>query len=295
MPPLVTRAYRKGSAKFAYQLSRLSYRRCLPQLQPTEQSLVNQLNQTGVAVTPIDRLDLPLNPMMGYQAAQLCAQLAARPTMPTDASQQRSCLSHTTAASPLDIANRFPAVFSWGFQPSLMRIADAYLQVPACCTAYSFRRDFAAAQTFSQAQIGTRYWHYDGEDHRLLRMIVYLHDVDSSGGPFEYLEPAASPPYAQFAAIDYKVTDAMLEPLVPRSRWQTCTGKAGTLILADLARVFHHGTIPQRDRFAMFYSFVSRWPTQKESCRRALRADRLDVLKQALPPHLHYRLGCTYF
>ena len=44
------------------------------------------------------------------------------------------------------------------------------------------RRDFGNGR-----QVGTRIWHRDTEDQKVVRAVVYLTDVGDADGPFEYV------------------------------------------------------------------------------------------------------------
>lgn len=150
----------------------------------------------------------------------------------------------------------------WGLENRILDILENYYGVPVACIGANLRRDIA-----NQQQIGTRLWHLDGEDRKVIKIGIYLHDVGSENGPFEYIPRRFTPSYRSFKHINYAITDEAMNKVVPASKWKSCLGSAGTVIFADNAKIFHHGKIPESDRYTLFYAYTSRKPKRPEHCR----------------------------
>ena len=73
---------------------------------------------------------------------------------------------------PPELAARFPALIEFGLEERLLDIIEAYLGVPVGFTTVHLRKDIGGGN-----QVGTRFWHLDTEDVRVIRMMVYLNDV----------------------------------------------------------------------------------------------------------------------
>ena len=144
-------------------------------------------------------------------------------------------------------------MYLWGLQPAVLDLVESYLGVPAVYRCVTFRRDIPNGQ-----QCGTRFWHRDGEDYRVIKLIVYLNDVTLAGGPFEYIPRSESPSYRQFKGIHGGIRNSHMEAVVNRGQWRPCLGKKGTVVICDTASVFHHGAIPMAERNALIYTYFSR-------------------------------------
>ena len=123
---------------------------------------------------------------------------------------------------------------------------------------------------------GTRQWHIDREDERMLRIIIYLSDVDAGCGPFEYVEAPLS---AEAAAREgYKsglISDLKMEALVDRKKWNAFEGKCGDAIIFDGCNIFHRAQPPATtDRLALTLSWSSRNPLEIHRTGRLTHANR---------------------
>src|SRR5579871_3778291 len=130
---------------------------------------------------------------------------------------------------------QIPQIYLLGLHESILALAEAYLGRPAAYHGAVLRHSL-----LDGAARGTRLWHKDGEDNHVLRVVIYLNDVDSEGGPFEYISRRNKVSYRDFPRIESEITDQRMNEVVPRSSWKQITGAAGTVVLCDTARTFHH-------------------------------------------------------
>jgi hypothetical protein len=104
---------------------------------------------------------------------------------------------------------------------------------------------YSVPQPESGQRISSQRWHRDYNDKHLLKVFLYLVDVDENMGPFQYV--AGSQPGGPYADAwgweplgqDYP-TEEELEARVPREALQTFTGPAGTFLFCNTAG-FHRG------------------------------------------------------
>jgi hypothetical protein len=104
---------------------------------------------------------------------------------------------------------------------------------------------YSVPQPASAERISSQRWHRDYNDKHLLKVFLYLVDVDADMGPFQYV-PGSQPggPYAdawawQPLGQNYP-TEEELETRVPAAAVKTFTGPAGTLLFCNTAG-FHRG------------------------------------------------------
>ena len=111
----------------------------------------------------------------------------------------------------------------------------------------------------------TQLWHRDPEDRYILKVFLYLSDVDDGAGPFTYAagsHPKAKlrrePAFTSDADGARRSDDGQMAEVVPPGRWVKGTGPRGTLIFAD-TRGYHKGGLArERDRLLYTCQFLSK-------------------------------------
>jgi len=110
---------------------------------------------------------------------------------------------------------------------------------------------YSVPQPAEAQRISSQRWHRDYNDKHLLKVFLYLVDVDEDMGPFQYV-PGSQPggPYAhawpwQPLGQNYP-TEEELEALIPASSIEAFTAPKGTLIFCNTAG-FHRGGFSTTD------------------------------------------------
>lgn len=234
-----------------------------PILSPAHAAIVDELDRTGVCVTSLDALGLDGTGAMFDDAMALSATLAERALLPATAKK------HTLTATASDLL-RWKRVIRWGLDERLLDIVETYLGAPAaydCPLVYRSKAD--------GREESVRVWHRDREDTRMVKVCIYLNDVDEEGGPFQVLTPELQKLVDDRAGWRYAaMKNAGLATKIRDSDWatgvRTITGMRGTVFLADTARAHHRGKPPTaRDRSAIFHTYFSRTPRHPFCCERS--------------------------
>ena len=235
---------------------------CVASPLPHEAAIVAGLHREGVVVTDLDALgltELGDDGEIMVSAGRIARRLG------------EVAAAMGTARPPMIVSQmadliRDPAVYRWGLNAVLLRIAENYLHQPV---AYDGPLVFHSSE--DGREVGTRRWHLDREDRRVIKVALYLNDVDDSGCPFQLLKQEVQHEGDRF---DYSVFQGaeMQQKFgaeVLTADTSTCTGKAGTVIFADTAR-FYHRAKPStgRDRSAIFFSYFARPPCHPFFCNR---------------------------
>lgn len=250
------------SNEIHYALSLATHRGSLPTLCSYDLNLVKQLKTEGVAMTSLDELNVPRTPQLIQAANCLITDLETNGLRTAPSKSRREAFSHSLPVDPVKIAKEYPEVFIWGLEERILDILEFYMGLPVACHGVNIRRDIVDGQ-----QIGTRYWHIDGEDRNIIKIIIYLNDVDDRCGPFEYIPKPLTPSYKLFKSVDYTITNEEMEKVIPSSQWRQCVGKLGTVIFVDTGQIFHHGKVPEAERTAIFYGYTSHQPKRPDLCR----------------------------
>lgn len=239
----------------------------LKSLTPEEAKIVQELEQYGVAVTHLEDLAIPMSDRLFNSAQQLSQELQYQARLPL------SIGKHTLTANAEQIM-RYPELFLWGADAKLLRIIENYLKLPVAYDGLSYYYSPADSK-----EAGPRKWHRDKEDWQMIKIGIYINDVDDDGGPFECVTPAANEliNVALNAKSLHKYKTAYhheIEAILPEEMHQnwrkTFTGKAGTIIFVDTAKYYHRGKPPTKyDRSAIFFGYCSYKPRHPFFCGRS--------------------------
>jgi hypothetical protein len=237
-----------GEARY-YQLLQ-KHAPLIPQLNPEDYPILHQLKEESTYITSIDKFDINGTDLMFTVAANLAAKLKFQ--FPEDGLNNQA----------IDLTKshliQYPEIFLWGLEERLLNIVENYISLPVIYQGLSLRRDIANGEF-----VGVRKWHLDWEDRRVIKIIVYLNDVDFNGGPYEYIPKkftAMAMTNLQYQDLGF-FSDVQMKTAIAKSDWQTCIGKAGTIIISDTRSIFHRAKPPiTNDRFSLTFCYTSYQP-----------------------------------
>ncbi|MGY3444677.1 hypothetical protein [Bradyrhizobium sp. USDA 4473] len=239
----------------SYEKTKQQYARHVPAIGGNDQAIVEGLRTSGVFVTSLEQLNLPGTEHFLQQADAL-----ERQHLPLRRSFQ--------AGADAIMAHR--QIYHWGLHGRLLDIAENYLGVPVGYDGINIFFTLADGR-----ENGVRLWHRDGEDRRMLKIAVYIHDVDEGNGPFQVLRRRI-PAYDHLPSGRFpELTQHQLEETLPDFDMArdvvTCTGKRGTVIFSDTASFYHRGMPAiRRDRYAIFLNYIGRVPLRPFRCERSM-------------------------
>ncbi|UPG73233.1 hypothetical protein MVG78_03455 [Roseomonas gilardii subsp. gilardii] len=252
----------------------------LPTLTAPDAALLRSLLRDGVCVTSLEELGLPGTAAMLASATSLTERLAARRHHPDHAHR------HTITATAQDLLD-FPAILEWGLGTRLLDLVENYLGLPV---AYDGPDHFYSPADGREA--GPRIWHRDREDRRMLKIAVYISDVGPQDGPFEIVRPcfrdALGGP-GQAALLPQAELERRIGPGNMEKAIRTCTGRRGTVVIAETAENYHRGRPPVRgDRSALYYGYFSRVTPTPFFCERSpLSRGQIARIAAGLPERQH--------
>jgi hypothetical protein len=258
-----------------YRRALASHRRMVPTLSPVDQEIVDALERDGIYISSLDCLGLPDSREAVRIGQALSVEFSA------EAHQQALDGVEFNMVPPERIVIN-PRVFAWGLSDRLLDIAEAYLGMPAAYDGMQIIYTVADGR-----EISTRRWHRDWEDRRMLKIAIYLNDVEPDGGPFEAVK---GPPRPEDDAFEYGLmSDDDLRQMFGEDfddRVTSCTGRTGTVLFVDTARQYHRGRpATATDRAAIFYSYFARRPRHPFFCERSgLSRSQIERLSRHLNP-----------
>jgi hypothetical protein len=216
------------------------------------EEVIADLKTEGVHVTSVERLLGESAPAFREAMARASAFIRECEGREHEAWQARGA---STDLVPHELLARLPEFFLVGLNARLLSVVEHYLRVPVAYHGAVLRHSLVDGH-----QTGPRLWHRDCEDFNVLRAVFYVSDVTEDSGPFEYI-PRHYSEVKGSANWQMRTNDEM-RTLVPESQWKRCVGPAGTVVLADSARVFHHESVQRgRDRAVIMIGYSSRRPS----------------------------------
>lgn len=153
------------------------------------------------------------------------------------------------------IYNRFAA------QPILQNIADHFFGMRTELRSVDIWRNFVTRGKARRAQM----WHNDPEDRHILKIFLYLTDVDEGGGPFSYARGTHQrgfffkhPRFSdEQKDTGIRSTDEAMNEVVPRELWHIATGKKGTIVFADTSGYHKGGLVREHERLLFLAMYIS--------------------------------------
>jgi hypothetical protein len=251
----------------------------LPQLEAGERAIVKQLEQESICITSLDTLAIPNTSQLLDAARPITTELALLSRTPSHAGK------HTLMATAQHLTEH-PEILRWGLSERILNIVESYLGLPVGYGGLSFYYSVADGR-----DAGPRLWHRDKEDWRMLKVAVYLNDVDEAGGPYQCVKSTINDWLVKTLPKYHRLTHTKMQQLLADSStdWLiSCIGKTGTVIFTDTARCYHRGKPPIASaRSAIFFHYFSRLPKNPFYCDRSpLSNQQLIEFDNQLPPHL---------
>jgi hypothetical protein len=227
-------------------IARAQHADTLPSLPAPLADLFDELVRDGIVKVPMKELGVPFEATIE----------ATRRHVEALRSGHGESVGKTSKHVPVADLIATPEPFFFGLQAPILDFVERYFSLPVDFLGVDIKREVA-----NGVEEGVRCWHFDIEDDRMMKLIVYLSDVDEAAGPLE----AIRAPWAErFRKEVHHVwgddyTTARLEKLVPPAEWYKGIGPTSSVHLMDPVRVLHRAGPPTaRDRYSMTYSYASK-------------------------------------
>lgn len=263
----------------------LAYRRERQPLAGEAVRIVADLKRYGIALSSADRLfGQPANAACYAELAATVTKLKtiwadrreqARQTADIETIGRKTFLLQYLGEKPRLDPHSIYTQFS--LQPCLLDIANAYFGMYTQLRYYNIWHTLTTTSQPRESQL----WHYDREDHQILKLFVYMSDVDESAGPFTYAPGthrqgllARRPQTVDEQGVE-RWNDEQMDALVPKDKWIKAIGPAGTLVFAD-TRGYHKGGLA-RERERLLYTCLYTSPTSQAP-------ELFERLPQTAPP-----------
>jgi hypothetical protein len=243
--------------------------------------VVSALDRDGIATTSIDALlgDDRVFEDLVQVSEQLVTGAPAAAT--TEKDFQVSLLGECPPLDPWSSYGRM------ALHPTVRSVANGYFRMHTQLRFYNVWRTLVVEHDPMASQL----WHRDREDFLILKMFVYLRDVDADSGPFRYVPGTHRKGTVRAAPDSFleghvaRSTDEQMAEIVPPDAWIEATGSSGTIVFAD-TRGFHCGGRSRtRERLMFTALYTSRASGVREWFSRSSSSPRMD------DPELAFAVG----
>jgi hypothetical protein len=254
--------------------------------------VLGELNRNGIAMTSVEELVASTSHFteMGEAVDRLqenrrgdVARARANATDESGIGQKTfllEYLGHNPILDPASVFARF------ALQYPVLDVANAYLGMYTQMRYYNVWHTFATNAKPRESQL----WHRDREDLYILKVFLYLSDVDAGAGPFTYAPgthrkgPIQREPAFFLEGRVKRTGDEEMAAVVPRESWLTAVGPRGTIVFADTHGYHKGGLARTSDRILYTCMFTSQASESEEFFVRngALNANRRDARAFAL-------------
>lgn len=224
--------------------------------------VLEEYNKNGIAITHIDDL-MPHNSIykeMATEVDKIENERAQEIELArVDSKREKDFIITLLAEKPeLDTESIFTRFI---LQKPFVYLANAYSGLFTEMRYYNVWHTLKTDQPPKQSQL----WHRDREDFLIVKIFVYLNDVDETAGPFTYAKGShrkkslvKDPEYLVESDGTHRTTDDQMNAVIPRKDWVTATGRKGTIIFADTAGYHKGGHATGHDRLMFIARFTSR-------------------------------------
>jgi hypothetical protein len=263
----ISRAARKQEITWRYLYNRapvLEYRRQRPEIASEGRRVLDALNRDGIAITSVSAL---LGKSALFQELQTAVERAERDCAAEIEALRRQANDPRIGAKTflfqllgdrpkLDVQGVWAR---FALQDGILNIANAYFGMFTRLRDYNVWRTFVTSGEARESQL----WHRDREDLLILKMFVYLNDIDEGNGAFTYAPGTHHKGAIRRAPQSFnengvqRSNDDQMAEVVARDRWITATGSMGTIVFADTHGYHKGGLARTQDRLMYLCMFTS--------------------------------------
>ena len=266
--------------------TRLHQQQPLPVASPLAQQALSDLRVEGIAVFPVagladgaqifEGLAREEQRIVDAHAREIAAERAA---FEKDGRGYKGYQLNFQPGEAEDLETGDPSV-RFALHPEILGVVNAYLGLYAQLRKLEYWYVLASEQ---QTPAYSQLWHRDFEDIALVKVFLYLSDVDEGSGPFSFIQGTHRgtlrwrDPRAIAARRTNRASDDEMAAIVPRERWFVGTGSRGTVVMAATKGYHKGGFATKRDRRLLTANYFSPWCRVRHPIKRIA----------GLPPTVH--------
>jgi Phytanoyl-CoA dioxygenase (PhyH) len=277
--------------------SSLEYPRATKKLSVAHERIVTELKRDGIAITSIGDFTENLSLFGELETAvrnyEISMAKEIEETRANAALQNRAKNYVLTLLGPVPTLDPSDIFVRFALQPEILGIVNSYFGMLTKLRSYNVWHNFPTHASPRESQL----WHRDPEDRCVLKMFVYLTDVNEGAGPLSYAPgthslgmvktAAQSEIFREGESYVQRSNDLQLNEVVPKNQWITAVGPKGTIVLADTRGYHKGGFAVERERILYICMFTSKASIYPEVFKREAALPRYadQSVAFAIKPH----------
>lgn len=255
----------------------LEYRRLRRSLTGVQQRVLNDLRRDGVALTNTDEfLDEPavfdeLAEAVAQREKSMANEIAKARAGTEQEGEIKSYLvnlfERRHVFQPDDIFIRFAVL------PEITAFVNSYFGMLTKLCYLNVWHNLPMRGAARESQL----WHRDPEDRYILKLFVYMTDVDDGSGPTYYapgthmLGQVKRIPESTLCnegpALNHRTSDEQMAKVVSADKWVKATGPKKTILFGDMRGYHKGGLVRENDRILYHCMYNSQATTFPKSGR----------------------------
>jgi hypothetical protein len=253
--------YRLHDRVLANRASRRLFEAQPPELGAGEREVVEALRSDGVCVVPFTKLfPEDLWSELATDAGEFTEEMERRISSGSDpepVGSQRKPFGRRYAEQPLTLDSPW---FRLAASSRMLDIVNSYLGLWSKLTHVD--QWYSPPRGPEADRVGSMRWHRDYNDRHLVKVFIYLCDVDEGTGPFEYVPGSARQgPYADDwpwrPLSELYPAQEEFERRIPESAVRTLTGPEGSMIFCNTSGFHRGGYVTRKARKMGVLHYVS--------------------------------------
>jgi hypothetical protein len=232
-----------------------------PQLDERQREIVEELGSQGLCVVPFTKLfSEEVWQELAADAARYTREIERQLAGGVEAEQvgsEKKPFGRRSRAETLTLDNPWLRL---GASSRMLDIVNSYLGMWTKLTHAD--QWYSPPLGWGANRVGSMRWHRDFNDRHLVKVFVYLCDVDERTGPLEYLPGSTREgPYVNEwpwrPLSELYPTQAEFERRIPQSATRTLTAPKGSMIFCNTSGFHRGGHVTEKPRTLWTFHYVS--------------------------------------
>ena len=233
------------------------YKEHLPNLDSLQKKMVSNLTKNGIASVHLDEL-FPDNNVLSNLMAFTDPDKMTGKVQPRKPFLRHYWAEPSAETPEIDFDNPFIKLL---LNSRVLDVVNSYMK--SCSKLIYF--DLAETNLMDSGELPTasQRWHRDSGMKRLIKIFIYLNDVDEETGPFKYIRQSHASgklgslfPQRQFGRHGFYPPEGSVEKQVSNNDIKSCIGRAGTVVFCDTTGLHKGGYSISKPRI-MFTSMFA--------------------------------------
>ena len=246
-------------------------------------SIVEEIRENGIATTRLETL-LEGDPLL----QDILEWHRGRSPVENTAGRKSFLREYWSILPTLDFTNPF---LRFAVHSTPLSIVNAYMGMWSRLSQFDLRKTLPQGEAITAIQ--SQKWHRDPEEKRMLKIFLYLNDVDAEAGPFTYIRKSTfgnkyghlfpqRPPEGNYPP------EEAVQKAIQKEDIKSMTASAGTVIFCDTSGLHFGGRATKKER--IMSTIVYNSPAYTEGARYRFSDTTLQEL-DTLTPQARFALS----